>query len=295
LARRAINRQPSLNEERAVTRFRTLSIAGLTLALALSGSSALYAQQSASQDDPAALNLAEPDFTLVGLPTSLRLPTFKSAFRVTHRFTRPLNDGDFGDLASDLFGVDSGAQIGLEYRFGIIPNGQIGINRTSNRTIELFAQYDLLRQGKGLPVEVSALATIEGTNNFRDSYSPALGAIVSRTIGSVAALYVEPIWVNNTNALPKDLVDHNDTFIVGIGARIRVRPTVYVVGEFAPRARGNEPGVNHAAFAIEKRAGGHVFQLNFSDAFGTTLAQIARGGPVEKDWFMGFNISRKFF
>jgi hypothetical protein len=35
--------------------------------------------------------------------------------------------------------------------------------------------------------------------------------------------------------------------------------------------------------------------LNFSNAFGTTMGQIARGGPVSKDWFLGFNISRKFF
>jgi hypothetical protein len=32
---------------------------------------------------------------------------------VTHRFTRSLAQGDFGDLAGDLFGIDSGAQIGL--------------------------------------------------------------------------------------------------------------------------------------------------------------------------------------
>src|SRR3954466_3670107 len=94
------------------------------------------------QDDPAVFTPAQPDFTLVGLPTGLRLPTLKSAFRVTHRFTRPLGEGDFGSLAEDFFGIDSGAQIGLEYRYGIIRNGQIGINRTSNRTIQFFALYD---------------------------------------------------------------------------------------------------------------------------------------------------------
>ena len=78
----------------------------------------------------AVLKPAEPDFTLIALPTSLRVPKFKSAFRVTHRFGRPLN-GDFGDVAGDLFGLDSGAQIGLEYRFGILPNGQIGVHRTA--------------------------------------------------------------------------------------------------------------------------------------------------------------------
>ena len=248
----------------------------------------------AQNDDPAALKLAEPDFTLVALPTSLRLPKFKSAFRVTHRFTRPLGDGDFANLVEDLFGIDSGARIGLEYRFGIIPNGQIGIHRTSDRTIEFFGQYSVLRQGSGSVLDVSALYTIDGTNNFKDSYSPALGAIVSRSFGTVAAVYFEPIWVNNSNDLPQELTDHNDTFLFGVGARVRIRPTVYVVGEYVPRT-GYKPGVDHGSFAIEKRAGGHTFQLNFSNAFGTTMGQIARGGPDGNEWFMGFNISRKFY
>jgi hypothetical protein len=272
----------------------TRALTGWTAAFGLSVLLLAPSTALAQADDPAALKLAEPDFTLVGLPTSLRLPTFGSAFRVTHRFTRPLN-GDFGEVLADFFGIDSGAQIGLEYRFGIVKNGQIGIHRNNNRTIEFFGQYSLLRQGAGAPVDISALATIDGTNNFKDSYSPALGAIISRTVGDVAALYVEPIWVNNTNTLPKDVVDDNDTFMIGLGARIRVRPTVYIVGEFAPRAAGYKPGVSHGSIAIEKRVGGHSFQLNFSNAFGTTMAQIARGGGAENDWYLGFNISRKFF
>jgi hypothetical protein len=253
----------------------------------------------AQADDPAALKLAEPDFTLVGLPTSLRLPTFRSSFRVTHRFTRPLND-DFGDVFADFFGIDSGAVIGLEYRFGIIKNGQIGVLRNNDRTVQFLAQYSVLRQGGGSPLDVSAIATIEGTNNFKDSYSPALGAILSRTVGTVAALYVEPIWVNNTNTLPKEVADDNNTFMVGLGARVRIRPTVYIVGEVAPRSGNTErtPGqknVTHGSIALEKRAGGHMFQVNFSNAFGTTMANIARGGGTENDWYLGFNISRKFF
>jgi hypothetical protein len=43
----------------------------------------------AQEDDAEALKLAEPDFTLIALPSSLRVPKFKGAFRVTHRFTRP--------------------------------------------------------------------------------------------------------------------------------------------------------------------------------------------------------------
>jgi hypothetical protein len=53
--------------------------------------------------------------------------------------------------------------------------------------------------------------------------------------------------------------------------------------------------VHHASVAIEKRVGGHVFQLNFSNSFATTMGQIARGGAASEDWYLGFNISRKFF
>jgi hypothetical protein len=100
----------------------------LALALAVLYSSPLAAQNAddekktaaegtaeQEEDDPDMdPNPAQPDFTVVNLPTTLRLPRHKSAFRVTHRFARPLGSGDFGNLLEDFFGFDSGAQIGLE-------------------------------------------------------------------------------------------------------------------------------------------------------------------------------------
>ena len=239
-------------------------------------------------------NPAQPDYTVVTLPTTLRLPRFKSAFRVTHRFSRPLGQGDFGSLAEDFFSLDSGAMIGLEYRFGVMRGWQAGVYRTSDRTIELFSRYSVFTQGKGLPVSVDASFSIDGTNNFRDSYTPAVGAIVARELGEWGAVYFEPMWVGNSNPLPSDDVEHNDTWLLGLGVRLRVRPTVYVVAELVPRT-GFEPAVNHATFGVEKRAGGHVFQLNFSNGIGTTMGQIARGGTAYDNWHLGFAISRKFF
>ena len=248
-----------------------------------------------SPDDPDLdPNPAQPDFTVVTLPTTLRLPRFKSAFRVTHRFTRPLGEGDFGSLAEDFFSLDSSAMIGLEYRFGVMRGWQAGVYRTSDRTIELFSRYSVATQGKGLPVSVDASFSIDGTNNFRDRYTPAVGAIVSRQFGEWGAVYFEPMWVGNSNPLPGDEVEHNDTWLLGLGARLRVRPTVYVVAELVPRT-GFEPAVNHATFGVEKRAGGHVFQLNFSNGIGTTMGQIAQGGTTYDNWHLGFAISRKFF
>lgn len=250
----------------------------------------------AQQDDPDLdVNYAQPDFTLSSLPTTLRVPRMKSAFRVTHRFTRPLGDGSFGSLLEDFFGLDSGAQIGLEYRFGLMRGMQVGIHRTSDRTIEFFAQREVVAQGDRFPLTIDALATIDGTNNFKDSYTPSLGAVISRTIGEHAAFYLEPIWVNNSNLLPSEVTDDNDSVLLGVGARLRIRPTVYITLEGVPRVTGHDPGSTQVSVGLEKRAGGHNFQLTISNGFGTTIGQLARGAANTDDWHLGFSISRKFY
>jgi hypothetical protein len=242
-----------------------------------------------------AVDPAEPDFNLAALPTTLRVPRYKGAFRVTHRFGRPLGRGDFGDLLGDLFGLDSGARIGLEFRFGLAEGTQIGIHRTSDRTIEFFGQHSVLRQqDDGSPVTVDAFVSIEALENFSQHYTTAVGAIVSRKIGAHAAFYVEPLFVANSNLLP-DPVPEEHTMLLGLGTRLRVRPTVYVVAEVSPRIAGYDADAHQISVGVEKRAGGHTFQLNVSNGFGTTLGQVARGGFNYDDWFIGFNISRKFF
>ena len=267
----------------------------LRLILAVAVILAVPAAAFAQEDDAAVLDLAQPDFTLVSLPTTLRVPRMGSAFRVTHRFTRSLGEGDFTDLLNDFFGLDSAGVIGLEYRFGILPNGQIGVHRSNlDKMIELFGQYSVLRQPSAF-VDVTALFSIDGTNNFRDSYSPALGAVVSRRIGDVAALLPAADLGEQHQSAAVRGRRRQRLVLLGMGARVRIRPTVYLVGEFAPRVAGYDERTHHGSFAIEKRAGGHTFQLNFSKSFATTPGQLARGGAAEDSWYIGFNISRKFF
>ena len=243
-------------------------------------------------DDPDEdVNLAQPDFTLAALPTSLRLPRYRSAFRVTHRFGRPLGQGNFGNLVENFFGFDSGGLIGLEYRFGVRRGTQAVVHRTSDRTIQFSALHELVGQRTSRPLGVTFLASVEGLDNFRDDYAPGLGLIVSREIAERAALYVEPLWVWNAVSG----ADSEDAMVLAFGARMRLGRVVYVVAETAPRLRRAGDGTTHVAFGIERRAGGHAFQLNVSNGMGTTFGQVARGGPRRGDWFIGFNISRKFY
>ena len=114
-------------------------------------------------------------------------------------------------------------------------------------------------------------------------------------MGEHAAFYLEPIWVNNSNADPSELADDNDTVLVGLATRLRVRPTVYLVLEGAPRVAGYDPGATQISVGLEKRSGGHIFQLTITNGVGTTMGQVARGGRNTDDWHLGFSISRKFF
>jgi hypothetical protein len=253
-------------------------------------------RQSAPEkaDPDLRVDVLQPDFNLSSLPTTLRLPKHKLSFRLTHRFDRPLASGSFSDLLANFFGFDNGAQIGLELRYGLFSGTQVGVYRTSDRTIELFGEQSLWQQKPdGRPLSIDVIATFEGTNNLEGNHSPGVGLLVSKKIGRLAA-YAEPIFVANTN-LVDNAGEDNDTAMIGFGGRFRVMSKMYLVGEVTPRVAGYMPGVTQMSFGIEGRAGGHLFQLNFSNGLGTTLGQLARGGIDYNSWFIGFNLTRKFF
>jgi len=118
------------------------------------------------------------------------------------------------------------------------------------------------------------------------------------------------VWVNNTAASigvidhdhgegeeePEEDVphEHRSTFYTGFAGRLRVLSSVYLVGEVTPRLNGYDPNEVEYGFGIEKRVGGHMFSLTFTNTFGTTFAQLARGGTVNS-LYLGFNLSRKFY
>jgi hypothetical protein len=234
----------------------------------------------------------EPDFRVIALPTTLRLPRHFGTFTLTHRFAGNLRRGSFTDQLSDLFGLDRGANIGIEYRFGIFRHVQLIAFRTNiDKTIQLSGRFDPIRQSDTMPLSFSAIVSVEGGNNFRRDRQPALGLVVSRSLGDRLALYATPVWVHGTAA---EAGLDEDTFFVGLAGRARIWNQVYVVGEVSPRVSGYAPGDALFGFGIERRVGGHVFQLNFTNGPATTFGQIARGG-LPDTLVMGFNLSRKFF
>jgi hypothetical protein len=143
---------------------------------------------------------AEIELNVINGPTTQHLGRHKSYFRLTHRFIRDLRQGSFGQLLEDLFGLDNGAVIGLEYRFGITDNLHVGVHRTLlSQTIQFFGRDDLWRQGDSMPMSVSVLVQSKGWTTGQN-YQPGIAGIVSRVVKPWFVLYASPTFVWNTQA-----------------------------------------------------------------------------------------------
>jgi hypothetical protein len=297
-----------------VNRYPLSAVLALSLALAPIVAAPVYAQPPAADapapdaqptsaasadDDDAKLRVMEPDYVTINLPTTLPLPAHAMNFHLSHRFNEDLRNDSVGTQFSNLFGLDTGANIGLEFRYGVMKHLEAIVQRTSiGKTIQFSAKYDGWHQTTTLPVGVSVIVSIEGDNNFhntdggnRANFAPAIGGVISRTINDRLALYASPMWVHNTST---GSTTNSDTGFVGLGGRARLGKSTFFVLEGAPRVGGLAIGTAEYAFAIEERVGAHVFSLTFSNSAGTTFRQLAHGG-VPEHLTLGFNLTRKFY
>lgn len=283
-------------------------VAALALLVGLPLGAAAQTAPPPTVPDDLDINEVVPDFALTALPTTLRMPAGKFAFRMSHRFSRPIAGtcpdegpepdgcGGIGAFVENFFGFDSSSKVGLELRYGIVPGTQVVLHRTNDRAIQMLGQSQIFRQTGGRPFTLDVIGAIEGQNNFREDHSLTAAAVLSHQVAERGTVYVHPVVVFNSNRLSDTNTDDNHTVMLGVGGRLRLgQSKMYLVAEAAPRLAGYKPGVDHISFGFESRAGGHMFQLNVSNSFGSTLRQVALGGPGNGDWFLGFNLSRRFF
>ena len=266
------------------------------------------AQPPAEEDDDAKLRPLDPDFTVINLPTTLPLPTGPGGnFHLTHRFVGvDWRRDDFSTIAANGFGLDGPAVIQLEYRQAVMKHLQAIFARTNaGRTIQFSGKYDAFHQGATYPIGLSVIGSVEGQNNFHSTntsgtdigHTPAFGVALSRTLGEVASVYVDPIFAHNTrdNGDP----DRVNTFYIGLGGRVRLAAGTFIVAEVTPRVAGYVQGTAEVAVSYEKRIGGHVFSIVFTNTEATTFGQLARGASLGTDGhspiYVGFNLSRKFY
>jgi hypothetical protein len=128
---------------------------------------------------------------------------------------------------------------------------------------------------------------VDGQDNFRKNFTTNFEGIFSRSISSRAQIYGVPtVSIRNRRLLSKPGALENrpvdlpgiDSFSLGAGLAVNIRPTVALVTEVIPTlVHGRELGIHRPAYAIgiQKQVRGHAFTLGFSNGPGTVVAQRA--------------------
>ena len=262
---------------------------------------------SVSPVDPATTEGAFFGPRIVNLPNGKSLEQGSVEFLIGHRFGEPLfTKRSF----RHLFGFDSFAAVTFGVEVGLTDWMSVSAMRSNlGRTIELASGFQLSTQGSGgagpdggsAPVSTRIRIGVEGRNNFSDRFAPFMQFVAARSFGDRFSLAVAPSIAFNTRDentfLPPDFLfgeDSNYTAAIGIGAGLRLLPTVSVVAEYIPRVAGfngeffDRPAVS---IGIQKATFRHTFEFVISTARPLTTAQYSVNGT---DTFkVGFNIYRR--
>jgi hypothetical protein len=272
----------------------------------VSGQAAPVSGQAA----PAAPAKAGPDSYLAAQDQAARDPVgtrlidiatpFTSGTRwlellVTHRFIQPFNQGGTGH---NLWGLDSGADVGIGFTYGVFQHLDVSVYRSEfQEDYELAAKYQFLQQGPGMPLSlaVRAGADLLGRAGIEDPHRPFVQLLLGRRLAPGWNLFVSPSWVQYTPLL------HNAwNTPIGITAPLPGHWLVEAEGIPANRALRDTPGASEFAWhvAFTKPIGWHVFQILVGNSRATTVDQILggdfAGGFTTHDLRLGFNLIRYF-
>ncbi len=263
------------------------------------------------------------DTRLINAQTTKVVDPGVMEFFILHRF------GDAGEASGGafhtLYGFDLANDIQFAFQFGVVKNLMVGISRSKQQElIDLDVKYKLLTQnGSNMPVSFSlygdAGVTPElnstfynGTdpnaphNTFTDKLSYLGEAIVDRRFGDHLSLellggvqhrnYVVTSINPNNGA-----TDENNIPFAGLGGRIMFNKHSSLVFDYyyiMSQYRMNNPGYfNPISVGYEVETGGHVFEINFSNAAfldeNNIIPNTTEGWP-KGGFKLGFSISRVF-
>ncbi|MBL0134734.1 MAG: hypothetical protein IPP79_12380 [Chitinophagaceae bacterium] len=223
--------------------------------------------------------------------------------RILHRF------GFVNTGIKNLFGLDqANMRIGIDY--GISKRVMVGFGRSNvNKELDVFVKYRPIWQADGpggSPVSVVLVSgmtynTLPWTNPNRENYiTSRMGfynqVIIGRKFSKSFSLQLAPIFVHRN--LVDSITDNNDTYALGIGARMKLSNRVAFVMDYHPILAGRQTGTEDPmSIGFDIETGGHVFQLHFSNATGMNEKAFiteTRGKFWKGDIRFGFNLSRVF-
>jgi hypothetical protein len=246
------------------------------------------------------------DDQLFTLPTGRRSTRHGLYVNFTHRF--PFEPAFKGRArGATLLGLDDVAIASFGFRFGVTNRLSVFAYRAPSfigRPIELMVACMLSSESSGAPLNSTVRFSVDGQNNFSRNFTSNFELILSRSVTSRAQIYFVPsLSVNNRPVIGSLAAPENNpppfepcaqpqanslfgqfsgvrpcanTFALGAGVAVDIRPTVALVAEGQPvLVNGPELGIHRPAFAfgIQKKIWRHAFTFGFTNSPGTTVSQ----------------------
>ena len=255
------------------------------------------------------------DDVLMTLPTGRSLDAGGVYVNFSHRFAF---DPAFSRPAegSTLAGLDSFGLASFGFRYGLSKDISVGVERSPSfigRPIQFTAAYNFLSESSAAPLNAAVRFSVDGENDFERNFAESFELIVSRSLNHIAQIYVVPTFSFNARPLfsPSSIASQipglpgYNTFSIGFGGALDVRPTVALVAEFTPTFLNGTPlGIHRPAYAfgIQKKLLRHAFTFGFTNAPGVTASQRAStsgvftngpGTTKPSALFIGFDLMRQ--
>jgi Membrane bound beta barrel domain (DUF5777) len=223
-------------------------------------------------------------------------------FRIMHRF------GFISSGIKQLYGLDN-ASMRISFDYGITDNTTIGFGRsTFRKELDLFIKTRILQQATGEKASPVSLVLAAGglvwteqsfatvKPGFADRSSYYVQMLVGRKFSPVFSFQLSPIFVHNST--PVNTGDDENIFALGGGARLKVSKRMAITLDYHhPFGTLNGVNTDPLSVGVDIETGGHVFQLQFSNATGMNeRAYITQttGDFFKGDIRFGFNLSRIF-
>jgi hypothetical protein len=228
---------------------------------------------------------------LVNGATPYTLGARKLEVLFTHRFQQAIQDGD----SHNLWGLDSGADVGIGLAWGAAPRLDLSLYRASfQEDFELAGKLLAFEQSSRVPLTMAARAGVDhlGRPGVEDSTRPFVQLLLARKIAPGVNLLVSPSWVRDTPRL-------RNAFNVPVGLTLPLPGEDLLVEiEYIPANRDLDDSRDAWHVALSKKVGGHIFEVVLGDSRASTVDQMIggdfAGGFKTRDVRLGFNIVRDF-
>ncbi|MEO6536972.1 MAG: DUF5777 family beta-barrel protein [Ferruginibacter sp.] len=223
-------------------------------------------------------------------------------FRIMHRF------GFISDGIKQLYGLDA-ASFRMSFDYGITDNFTLGIGRsTFRKELDLFVKGRVLQQSTGqknIPVSIVAAAgTMVWTEqsfaaikpDFSDRSAYYFQLLLGRKFSNRFSFQLSPIVVHSN--MPVNVTEDKTIFALGGGGRFKISKRTAITFDYHhPFGKLDSIYTSPLSIGFDIETGGHVFQLQFSNATGMNeRAYITQttGKFFNGDIRFGFNLSRIF-